>query len=619
MSKKPPATESNASDAQGGADIDALLTQAQASKKSASKRAPAKEGSVSARRLWQGPVLVLGAALFVGGVVAAFATKPDFDTEGAMARAEVHVEEGRGADALVELNGKLLDKLGVSEAPKELRERFHRARAGAMYLEMRAKGLQSEENYRRVLDELAVLEGLGVELDAAEIARSIEARLALGENDTAIELVNRIDPEDAERRRRMLKLVIRAALDDLEETAEGASPERFEQTLALLTKLASDPTLDDRDRVWTIARQAELRLAAGYNSEAVAHLLREMQRVDNLRGEEAGELFVLLGRAYFNLGQFTEAAQRLSEADTTLSPTDERRATANVLLGRIAMMRGDAELARERFAFVTTSFGSAEDVDEAWLGLAEAEAQLGNFDKAAEAYGVLVESLLREHGEGAHTVAVGTASRTQHAEPAGGHTGAHAAAPAHGPEPDLPLGTRVVRSLQHLAEARLDRDDPAGTVRFARIAERLAGDGKETARWSALLQAQAHRIQADSLASAAAPDGDAARLDEADPVTLREIKTRYLAAADEYRRHALAVIGSDDEAYGRSLWNAADSADLAGDHARAIKWFGEFVNGRPLDARRDSARFRIAMAHQAGGDLAPAINLYRDLIASNPS
>src|SRR5690606_23129707 len=406
------------------------------------------------------------------------------------------VEHAESETALAELNGKLLDILGESSAPEDQRRRFHRLRAAAMYLEMRAQGLQSQANYRRVLDELASFEALGGELDAAEIARSIEAHLALGDNDRAIELVNRIDPSDAERRQRMLKLVIRAAMDDLEAEqaasgdadlhadVSGGAGARFEQALGLLTRLAADPSLDERDRIWTIARQAELRLAAGYNAETVAHLLREMQRIDSLRTEEAGELYVLLGRAYFNLGQYDEAAQRLDQADVTLSPTDQNRSTTNVLLGRIAMLRGDAELARDRFAFVTTSFGGAKDVDEAWLGLAEAEAVLGNFEPAAEAYRVLVENLRRANAPDAVS---------------------DQAAPAHGPPATAPIAARALESLRGLANDRLDANDPGSTLRFAQIAESLGGP-EHAPEWCALLQARALRTQADALAAAAAPD-----------------------------------------------------------------------------------------------------------------
>lgn len=613
----------------GGADIDALLTQAERQKAVASKGKDRKPGDgPRLRDLWQYPALLLGAALFITGVVAAFATKPDFDVENGLAHAQALVDEGRGEPALAELNGRLLDKLGVSEAPLDQRRQFHRLRAAAMYLEMRAKGLQSDANYKRIIEELATLESLGVELEAAEVARSIEAHLAIGENDEAIRLVNRIDPEDAERRQRMLKMVIRAALDDLAE--DDQSHDRFEQALTLLTRLAADPSLDERDRIWTIARQAELRLAAGYNAEAVAHLLREMQRVDRLRSEEAGELYVLLGRAYFNLGQYTESAQRLSQADTTLAPTDLLRATTNVLLGRIAMLQGDSELARDRFAFVTTSFGAAKDVHEAWLGLAESEAILGNFDQAAEAYKVLVENLRRDPAideaeasgpDDAHASAPGATAHPTDSHAPDAHADSHAgAAPtaSHGPPASLPLSARLMSSLRNLSTDRLDADDPSSTLRFAQIADQVRGE-KDAPDWTSRVQARAHRRLADSLVDASSPQGDRSRLDEADPVALREIKSRYLAAADQFRRHAMKVIGSDDEAYGDSLWNAAESADLAGDHERAIKWFGEFVNGRPLDARRDSARFRIAKAHEAQSELAPAINLYRELIASNPS
>ena len=273
-------------------------------------------------------------------------------------------------------------------------------------------------------------------------------------------------------------------------------------------------------------------------------------------------------------------------------------------------------------------------MNEAWLGLAEAEATLGNYHEAAEAYKVLVENLRRSpevddgHGGatvGSHAPAVahGAApANDQTADPHGappddGHAATMPAMP-EGPPATVALTPRLMSSLRTLAGDRLNAEDPASTLRFAQIAESLHGPD-ESPEWTSLLQARAYRTQADDLASGSAPSGDLTRLHEADPITLRDIKAKYLAAATEYRRHSRAVIGSDDVAFGESLWNAADSADLAGDHEHSVKWFSEFVNGRPSDPRRDSARFRIAKAHQATADLAPAIDMYRELIASNPS
>lgn len=594
--KKPESSKNPApSPAPGGADIDALLAQAQREKPAASG---AKRGGSGPplRDLWQAPVLALGAALFVGGVIAAFATKPDFDVEASLARAQTMLEEGDSTGSLAELNGKLLEKLGVSDAPESRRLEFHRLRLGAMSHEIRAKNIGSEENYRRVLAEVKTIESLGATLDAGELARTIEAHLALGDLSAAIERVNQIPSSDSDNRRQlMLKQVIRAAMDSLRDSpTEGRTPQRFEQALALLTRLGADPALDERDRAWTIARQAELRLEAGYNAEAVGHLLREMQRIDRLDSEQAGELYLLLGTAYFNLGQHDEAVRRLNQADATLGPTDQKRASANVMLARIALQRGDAEQARERFAFVTTSFAGSDDTREAWLGLAEAEGGLGNFDASAEAYETLVQDLRRDGVEGVR--ASGTI----------------------GPSSRAPVSQRVIASLRDRADERLERGDPISSLRFAQLAERVR-DPKDAPAWSALAQARAHRVLADTKADASAPSGDRSRLHEADPVSLREIKTRYLEAATQFRRHAQMVIGTDDRAFAESLWNAADSADLAGDFESAIRWFGEYANGRPNDARRDSARFRLARAHDAREELAPAVNLYRDLIAENPS
>ena len=330
---KKPAEASKKPAAGAGLDIDALVAQAQ-SRGEAWRREEVLGGrrcATCGRRRCSG-----WGRFFSWRRIAAFATKPDYDVEGSLAKASRLLDEGDSTSSLTLLNGRLLDKLGVEDAPKPMRLTFHRLRLAAMFHEIRAKNLGTQDNYRRVLSEIRAIEALGGVLDAGELARAVESHLALGDLNAAIERVNEIPSDDADNRRQMmLKQVIRAAMDSLRDgPADARSSQRFDQALALLTRLGAEASLDEKDRVWTIARQAELRLEAGYNAEAIGHLLREMQRLDALDSEQAGELYLLLGRAYFNLGQFDEAARRLSQSDATLGPTDAKRATANVLLAR---------------------------------------------------------------------------------------------------------------------------------------------------------------------------------------------------------------------------------------------------------------------------------------------
>lgn len=96
---------------------------------------------------------------------------------------------------------------------------------------------------------------------------------------------------------------------------------------------------------------------------------------------------------------------------------------------------------------------------------------------------------------------------------------------------------------------------------------------------------------------------------------LERAKRHYLAAGDEFRRLSAAVVIEDAVGYLDALWNAADCFDLGGDHAEAIKAFGDYRDGSTEDdARRPEAIFRLARIYQARGEFSTAESLYLLLI-----
>src|SRR5262249_22119773 len=109
-----------------------------------------------------------------------------------------------------------------------------------------------------------------------------------------------------------------------------------DETLRLLAEFLKDQELSAEDRAWALAKQAELLLRQGLTERAIAKLVQTMPSlVADAGPDRLSELYVLLGRAYWETGALADAARQLEQAAGLLSETDVRRAEAEVLLARV--------------------------------------------------------------------------------------------------------------------------------------------------------------------------------------------------------------------------------------------------------------------------------------------
>lgn len=541
------------------------------------ERAPARGW----RDTWQLPALLLGGVLLVAGLMTARSSRPPQDFDGALNDVGVLLSRQEFRAALDVLNNTLLPHIGDPEATREHVQRFHLLRGDAIFQGLTAEGLSNPDNYKAVLQEYDIAEKADPDaLDASRQAVYAECLIALGRDEAALKRIHELAPTEGARRRQLLKRLIERNL--------AAREVKSDPTLALLTELIEDPGLENADRQWAVAREAEMRLDAGYTEEALSHLLRAMQRFGDLTGRPGGELYLLLARCYFELGRMDDAERQLDRATALLPDSDALVGEVTALSARIALAQRRLEDARDRFSQVVSEYPGGKSADLSMLGLGEVEAALSDFPASLRAYAQVV-------GDSSHA-ALASPEKARHALP---------------PE-------RIAASLLRQFRERFEREDYANALNFAQLGENLYAADKVPAE-VLLAIAQSHRALADHmLADAKRADGEPVDLSELDPVTRAEARAHYADAGAYYLRHARASVLLDDAASGDSLWRAGDSYDKAGELEKAIGVFSEFASGRPDDSRQPAAAFRLAQAHMARGDYAVASQFFSDLVARLP-
>jgi tetratricopeptide (TPR) repeat protein len=365
--------------------------------------------------------------------------------------------------------------------------------------------------------------------------------------------------------------------------ARGASAGERAMAVEVLARIRNEPSATPEDRLWAIVRQTRRSLETGFPEDAVRRLLPEIQRLDSIGDPKAGELFVLLGRAYLELGRLDEARRRLMHAESIVPDTDLVAAAAQTLLARLDRLEGQLESARDRYAEVATRFPETPPSLEAWIGLGEAEAELGHFDESLAAFEQAVFLLTRG-----------------------------------GPR-DVDDVERADAAMAQRHRERFERGDHERALRYASLLESLYR-GEETPPAVVVRLAETHRARAEQILESA-PRNPAGEIDvfETDPATLEQAREHFARAGARFARHAqMTLLGAPDVS-SDSLWRAADSHDRAGDVDRASDLFAEYVEVLREDERRLEGLFRLARAHQARGDYERAIELFASLMDDHPT
>ncbi|MCA9296892.1 MAG: tetratricopeptide repeat protein, partial [Phycisphaerales bacterium] len=465
------------------------------------------------------------------------------------------------------------------------RARFHALVGDWIYATMDAGQIKrDQEHAEQVNTYYADATELGLIMSAPRLERWANVLLDLGRLDGARERLEELDALDLASsgearpyRNRVLRRLIERTLkdDDLS----------FDDNLALLDDYLNDPRLRLKDRIWAIARKAELRLEDGQPAVARDHLIVDMRRLDREYADHEelhpGELYTLLGRAYFDLGDSENAAFHLDRALSVLRDTDAVRGDALVLLGNLAVEQDDLELAVDRYSTVVDTFHATRSYLPGLLGRAEVRSMLGHHDLSMADYALVTERLLR--GE---------------------------------PRRDI-TPARVAQSLldRHNAVLPTGRLDIA--LAYAKQAETIFRSDDVPVDVLAIIARTSEALARRTLGDTWTEDGPTPAMADLPVAVRNEARLAFEQAAKYYKRHAQAVVlaAGSDEVWAYSLRKSAETYDLAGRPDLAIELLDEYLERRSTeDGARNEVMYRLARALQAELRFADAATWYQKLI-----
>jgi len=534
--------------------------------------------------VWQIPAILASAGLIAAGVFVATQRAPGPDFDGVLVQVENQIAMERFEEASASLREVIQPHL--PEASILQRARFHALVADWIVATMDAGAVTRDREHNEQVDEYyGTAVDLGLVLTPARIERWAHALIDLGRLDVARERLDELDALDLanaesdirDRRNRVLRRLIERTLVSRDLSAE--------ENLALLDNYRQDVRLSLHDRLWATARQAELRLESGRPDVARDHLLVELRRLERRFADHPsghpGELIMLLGRAYFDLGERESALFHLQRALEVLRDTDAVRGDALVLLGYLAMDDDELERAADLFTTVVETFHDTRSHLAGILGRAEVRSMLGHHDFAIEDYDTLQSEL--EDGQ---------------------------------PRRDIDA-ERVARSLlsRHNAVLPSGRLDLA--LRYAERAEAFFSDADVPVEILSTIAHTSEMIAHRQLGDAWDNDGPTAMITSLPADRRHEARLAFERAATYYARHAQSIVlqaGSDDD-WAYSLRRAALSYDFAGRPDLAIPLFEEYLERRSSDdGSRNEMIFRLAQALQAELRHDEAVEWYERLI-----
>lgn len=515
-------------------------------------------------------LLTLAIVLLVGGIVTAFLRKPKADASGPLQVAREQVGQSKFKDAIETINGRVLPLAAAKRATPAQESEALRLRAHSIFRAQQLAGEDLAANHESVIDDYTRSEELSGSLTSTEVFELAWSLAATGKLEAAAKRAKAMPDSERPLRHELVRRIVERDL--------ARSGPRSTLAMDLLSEFLAEPALDEADRSWAIARQAELQLADGHPDEAIDRLLRELQRVHGAPRVRRAELHVLLGRAYKQSGQNAVALKQLETAEELLEASDPMRAEVGVLAGQILKDAGGEKRdeAKDRFSAVMADFGKSRAYLSAQFGLAEVLATQERDDEALELFEHVVGDVSRGEVRVDVTPAAVRAALMVHAA-------------------DREQAGRFSDALRYATLA--ERIDPPGKAP-PEVLRAIAGAKKKEARRVLGANAGAH--------------GEG--IEDLNEVDRREVKRLLLSAGRYFRDHSRTV--SDPVRYAESLWEAADAFDNGGEHEEAAKAFSDYVETTTdNDPRRPEAKFRLGQVLQAMRQYAAAADRYRDLLA----
>jgi tetratricopeptide (TPR) repeat protein len=547
--------------------------------------------SASWGNLWQAPTIVLSLALIGLGLWHGAADTPEIDYNAVFDG----IEQLIAAEELDAARNRIqtIIEPTLAERTPEQQARHHQIVGDWLAVSWSGDVVRSASVNQSINEAYATAVELGGVLGAVQLERWADVLIDLGRLDSATQRIDELEAiafaqQDStyamdscgRLRRRIVDATLRR--DDL----------GLDERMAVLEDYRANPALDPSDQAWAAATQARLRLRVGDADRAVTRLILDIRRFEDaqppLSSADWGELHLLLGQCYFELGDYDDAGFNIDLAMRRLPESDVRHGEGLLVLGRIALALGEIEQAADLFDQVVRGYIGSGIHLHALLARAETKSILGDHDAALTDYREIIKQI------------------------------------ASAERPLDIASSRIAASLADRHDAALTMGDLDRALSYVSLAETLfiASDVPIDVLYR--IASTSRQIADNTIDQGLAELGDAGLpqlIEKLPPEVRRDAGEAYRRAGDYFMRHArgLAAVADADAAWADSLFLAGESFDLAGRRDKAIEHYFEYIAGRSVDdPRRAEVVYRLARAHHAELDYDLAAEAYQQVIDEHP-
>lgn len=547
---------------------------------------------------WQIPVLLLGLGLLLIGVYFALPRHQVPDYRIVLDDVEVHLLAGELEQAESKLGAMTKDA-----RYQELADDAIKAHTQQLYGDLYFRQIDRSvwqgittpigtANLNKIRQHYRDAEKLGRDLPPPALRRYAQTLAALGEDESALKIVDRMPLDlDPPRYRLVRDLIERRVLTDPDPASKSLSRliARYEEELSA----EKDPTAKRLGTIWAMSLKSERMLQAG-DPDGVVSLLVEgglhglMKRASE---RELVPLKVRLAEAYAALGQLQQARLYLHTAQTHVPEGDPLNPRIMVAFGDITLAEGMNNAFEEAYSH----YRQAYEIDkmgpssiDALIGLGHTEANRDNrFPEALKWFDQAVKRI-----------------QTEQLPPWDGRRGqlAHYLRDIH-VEREFSRGRyNEALALLEVYELLETPDLTAQTLlAFASIYEKL---GEQSL-------AKAEALSPDERDPGKNPNLKARRIHNQDAAD------HFEQAGNYYRRQAAELMHTTDE-HGEALWKAAESYESAQLWGKAAEVYVDFLETSDKQERREEATFKIAQALLAEGQYESAVQRLQQIIDDSP-
>ncbi|MCS7034587.1 MAG: tetratricopeptide repeat protein [Phycisphaerae bacterium] len=501
-------------------------------------------------QLWQFPLLVISLLLFGYAAYLFIDPQPGLSADEKIDVARLLLDQDRPEAAREQLNRVLLnERLSIPQ-----QGRLHLLLSEALAAEQKQKRLNVPANHLRIIEQVRLAMGRGVEPDGAVHRRLAESFEALGRWEDAISHYRQAASFEPARALPFTRKII--DLQILAEDRAGAA--------GTIEKYLSESAISDTERAWALGEKAQLLIDDGRFAQARA-VLDEAMRLE-LDPVARGTLRYRMGYAAWKLGDTEEAERLLRVARDELQVKHPLDADACYVLGRIHQDRGDAATAQSFYQTILTSHPDARVAPLARLGRGMCRIMARQDDAALADFQQLVNEIQSRPSRGR-------------------------------------LKGEVIEGLQLAGASLVARENFTAALEVAAFEREL--DPQPPAQFYARL-ADTYERRASQLERqlGMSPPSERIRKEQ----QYRESLNR---AADAYVAYARMQTLADDRSHGTALWKGIELYDRAGNTQTVIATLELFVAERPDDPLAPEALLRLGRAFQAAGQFDKAIAAFQ--------